>query len=244
MQGSCQQGVAVNCNDGVACTVDTCLESDGTCLHTPDESYCDDGRTCTSWTCDAIGGCQSETLPDCCGNGLCESGEDSITCPDDCASDAVPVCGNGVCEAGEDCTSQSCPQDCRGKQRGRGASRFCCGGTVGGGGGDGPVDCSDPRCSADGWICGDSPQTWCGDGVCDRQAGEDGCTCGEDCPSFEIETNCTDGEDEDCDGFVDCADSDCAGDPNCSASCGVRGTSCTTNDECCSGRCKRNGTCH
>ena len=45
-----------------------------------------------------------------CGNGTCESGEDSTTCPADCP--AAPVCGNSVCEAGED--SATCPADCPG----------------------------------------------------------------------------------------------------------------------------------
>jgi hypothetical protein len=38
------------------------------------------------------------------------------------------------------------------------------------------------------------------------------------CPGGARETDCTDGQDNDCDGAVDCADSDCAG-----ASCGTEG---------------------
>jgi lysophospholipase L1-like esterase len=54
----------------------------------------------------------------------------------------------------------------------------------------------------------------CGDGNCD--AGEDKCSCPDDCgtpPSTE--TLCNNGEDDDCDGYADCADSDCDGDPAC-----------------------------
>ncbi len=43
-----------------------------------------------------------------CGDGVCEAGEDTVSCPQDC--DAGPVCGNGVCEAGEDFTT--CFADC------------------------------------------------------------------------------------------------------------------------------------
>lgn len=40
-----------------------------------------------------------------CGNGSCESGESSYSCPDDCAR-----CGDFICSAGED--HFSCPGDC------------------------------------------------------------------------------------------------------------------------------------
>jgi len=42
-----------------------------------------------------------------CGNGICEPGEDSANCPDDCPAAA---CGNGVCDPGE--TYANCPADC------------------------------------------------------------------------------------------------------------------------------------
>lgn len=50
--------------------------------------------------------------PPVCGNGVCETGEDSKTCPRDCPPPPPPspICGNGVCESGE--SSESCPQDC------------------------------------------------------------------------------------------------------------------------------------
>jgi hypothetical protein len=51
--------------------------------------------------------------------------------------------------------------------------------------------------------------------------------------------NCADGEDNDCDGFVDCLDSDCAGDPSCAAcELGQLGDPCTSNSDCCSNSCK------
>jgi hypothetical protein len=48
-----------------------------------------------------------------CGNGKCESGEDSTNCPADCPPGAPKPpakCGNGTCEAGEDSTN--CAVDC------------------------------------------------------------------------------------------------------------------------------------
>lgn len=51
--------------------------------------------------------------------------------------------------------------------------------------------------------------------------------------------SCGNGQDDDCDGFVDCTDSDCALDPLCAAcSLGQLGDSCTQNGDCCSNNCK------
>jgi hypothetical protein len=47
--------------------------------------------------------------PNPCGNGTCDAGETSATCPADCPPPPNP-CGNGVCDAGE--TYASCPVDC------------------------------------------------------------------------------------------------------------------------------------
>jgi lysyl endopeptidase len=58
------------------------------------------------------------------------------------------------------------------------------------------------------------------------------------------ETICDDGIDNDGDGATDCSDSDCSGDPACGTTGCVNeggadaGTSCTSNAECCSDKCK------
>ena len=108
-----------------------------------------------------------------CGNNIAETGEacdgfdlndgscqtqgfdfGTVSCQPDCLSFDVSqcgsfVCGNSVCELadGEDCLS--CPEDCNGVQSGNPGNRYCCGD----GGGDTPVDCSDPRCTGGGNTC-------------------------------------------------------------------------------------------
>ena len=156
----------------------------------------------------------STTPPVCDNDGLCEAGEDCLNCSGDCPQGTGAECGNGVCEAGngEDCLS--CPADCAGKQVGTPTKHFCCGD----GDGNVPVSCSDSRCTSDGFACIDEPATasCCGDLTCNGL--EDSCTCGVDCGApAASESDCTDGLDDDCDGYVDCDDFDCDADPACAA---------------------------
>jgi hypothetical protein len=48
----------------------------------------------------------SGSAPFTCPNSVCDPGEDTWSCPDDC----LPFCGNGVCENGEN--HDTCPRDC------------------------------------------------------------------------------------------------------------------------------------
>jgi hypothetical protein len=72
----------------------------------------------------------------------------SVNCDSFDTSDCH-VCGNHICElaGGEDCIS--CATDCNGEQSGNPGNRYCCGD----GEGQNPVDCSDPRCTANGNTC-------------------------------------------------------------------------------------------
>jgi len=54
-------------------------------------------------------GCMPNMSGPMCGNGLCETGEDSTNCLMDCPMGG-PMCGNGLCETGEDATN--CAMDC------------------------------------------------------------------------------------------------------------------------------------
>ncbi len=190
----------------------TCPEECG--LPEDYESSCTDGQ---DEDCDGLIDCDDSDCfnhPACiCDNdGYCEAGEDCQWCPNDCVTGHDARCGNGVCEAanGEDCTN--CPADCRGVQKGKDSSQYCCGG----GGGFNPTDCADARCTSNGYECTDEyvSVACCGDGTCDPT--ETMCICAADCgapPTYEA--NCVDGEDEDCDGLVDCMDPDCYTHPFC-----------------------------
>jgi hypothetical protein len=86
--------------------------------------------------------------------------------------------------------------------------------------------------------CGAPPE--CGDGTCDP--GEDRCSCAFDCgdPPSSESGMCADGVDNDCNLVVDCDDAACSGTSACS--CGPPGESCSVNGECCSGKCRTNGS--
>ncbi len=247
-----------DCDDANVCTTDVCNNA-GSCAAScsNDPISCPPGETCVNGVCE----------PQVCNNdGTCDPGEDCNNCSNDCLSGSGANCGNGLCEAGdgEDCVS--CPADCNGKQNGRPSGRYCCGD----GDGQNPLTCSDSLCSTGGWSCTDTPAipSCCGDGICEGtedsfncevdcgappvcgdavcDAGEDQCNCPADCgspPPNEVpDSTCTDGVDNDCDGFTDCDDTDCdTEDPACV--CGAKGDPCSNNADCCSNTCKRNGTC-
>jgi hypothetical protein len=57
VNGSCQH-TAVDCNDHVACTTDACVEPNGTCTHTPSNAFCNPtGSFCSSAVCDLVDDC-------------------------------------------------------------------------------------------------------------------------------------------------------------------------------------------
>ncbi len=134
------------------------------------------------------------------------------------------TCGDGNCDPGED--ECNCSDDCAGVPAppegdcADGIDNDC----------DGAIDCADTDCLTD--------------------ADEDGfnaATCGTDCDDTDASVNpvatenCADGIDNDCDGDTDCDDTDCTRDPACD--CAQKNDPCSSRADCCSGVCKRNGTC-
>jgi len=115
------------CNDGIACTVDTCSPETGSCAHEPNDAACDDGVSCTVDSCRPTGGCahlppdaDSDTYPDaeCYGNDcddaqaevhpgapeLCNGRDDNCDGTTDDAATCEPLphavtqCVGGTCE--------------------------------------------------------------------------------------------------------------------------------------------------
>ncbi len=65
--------------------------------------------------------CQDAVDNDCDGNVDCSDSD----CIDDASCQNTASCGDGLCDAGEDC--MSCADDCPGKKSGKRSGRFCCG---------------------------------------------------------------------------------------------------------------------
>lgn len=126
----------VDCDDGLACTIDSCDPSTGQCFHTA--RVCDDGDICNGVfscddsigcvqdsppivceletecnlaSCDAVTGECSYTTRECDDNNSCTTD----TCDDNlgCIFSPVPsCCGNGICEPDVGETDDTCAIDC------------------------------------------------------------------------------------------------------------------------------------
>ncbi len=111
--GSCV-GAAVDCSDGLNCTMDSCVKDKG-CQYTPDTKQCDDGDPCTKDGCDLSEGCtvvsvnvgaKCDDLNACSDTDVCNAdGECGGKAICDCkeASDCDPknLCIPMVCDAGK-----------------------------------------------------------------------------------------------------------------------------------------------
>ncbi len=232
-------GCEATCGNNVIECSETC---DGTDLGGAScgDFGCSGGTLACNVTCDGYDTSACTGCATCDNDGLCEAGEDCNGCPNDCVSGTTSgaVCGNGVCETanGESCVS--CAADCNGQQGGKPSNRFCCGD----GGGDGPVDCTDSRCTTGGFSCTSVPSVP-GSFCC----GLFGCEGGESCSNCALDCTagaevCGNGVDDDCDGATDCDDSDCFSDPIACPACLLRGDACSDDSECCSFKC-RGGSC-
>ena len=96
--GTCLAGTAINCDDAIPCTVDSCNESTDTCDNTLNHAYCDDGLYCNGLeVCDAVSDCLAGTDP--CPGEICN--ETTDTCEpigqlEKLEADTVLVGGNPV----------------------------------------------------------------------------------------------------------------------------------------------------
>jgi len=84
--GTCVAGTAPNCDDGVACTDDSCNETTDSCDNIANDANCDDGLFCDgAETCDAFLGCLVGTAPNC---------DDGVGCTDDSCNESTDSCDN------------------------------------------------------------------------------------------------------------------------------------------------------
>jgi len=96
-------GVPVTCDDGIACTTDSCNPATGGCVNTPVDAACSDGNLCNgSEQCSAVAGCLTGTPVNCddgnsCTSDVCDA---QNGCLNSILPDATP-CGTGLtCQAG------------------------------------------------------------------------------------------------------------------------------------------------
>ncbi len=116
MAGACVAGAALACDDGNACTAESCSEPGGCgsspvpgCCNT--NAACDDGNACTIDVCSGAGGACTHTLiPGCCnGNADCN---DLDSCTVDVCSGPGGTCGSteitNCCASDADCPAVAC----------------------------------------------------------------------------------------------------------------------------------------
>jgi len=93
LNGTCAGPVMTDCDDQVACSVDSCDPAVG-CLHAPDDGACPGDGDCQLGVCDAQSGCGLTDAEDgtVCDGGLCEKG----LCLDPPCSTTPIACGDTV----------------------------------------------------------------------------------------------------------------------------------------------------
>eukprot|EP00584_Thalassiosira_punctigera_P007945 CAMPEP_0172538382 /NCGR_PEP_ID=MMETSP1067-20121228/9762_1 /TAXON_ID=265564 ORGANISM="Thalassiosira punctigera, Strain Tpunct2005C2" /NCGR_SAMPLE_ID=MMETSP1067 /ASSEMBLY_ACC=CAM_ASM_000444 /LENGTH=1434 /DNA_ID=CAMNT_0013323865 /DNA_START=104 /DNA_END=4408 /DNA_ORIENTATION=- len=97
LTGNCQQDTPpVDCDDGMACTIDKCITDTGQCQYT--QKMCNDNNVCTFGDkCDNSTGCVFQPpVEDCCGNAQCDASEDEESCPIDCSDSITTSFDTGV----------------------------------------------------------------------------------------------------------------------------------------------------
>ncbi len=208
VSGACTAGTPVSCDDGQACTTESCNEATDSCDYTTNDAVCDDAdacngaetcvagvgcqagtplvcddsNECTTDSCNAIAGCQyaNASAGTACGDGT----DNDCTDPDTCD-------GAGSCQSNHASAGANAPTQCN-------DSVECTADQCDGSGG-----CQNPNLSA-GTACGDGSDTDCtnpdtcdGAGSCQSNHESSGFNCGDG-----TNTDCTDPDT--CDGAGTC----------------------------------------
>jgi hypothetical protein len=194
--GICHPGTAVNCDDGIYCTTDSCNPATGACTNAPNNAFCDDGKACNGVeTCDPTQDCVPGTPIQC---------ADSVACTFDVCDEQTGACShvpnNGFCDDGKLCNGQeTCtPSGCQ-----PAAAPYVCPS-------DG-IKCTTEVCDSVSNSCKSIPDnSVCGCGqTCDAATG-----CGNHCVVATCQGKvyqCGDCIDNDGDCKIDSQDPDCLG---------------------------------
>ncbi len=128
----CRSGISFNCDDGIGCTVDSCVEATQSCQSVVDDALCDNGVFCDgAEVCDVILGCLAGT-PVFCDDGIgcttdfcdavtdsCQGQPDDLLCDNGIFCDGVEVCDTAFgcqptapvnCDDGIGCTIDACDE--------------------------------------------------------------------------------------------------------------------------------------
>jgi hypothetical protein len=194
-----------DCDDAVACTLDSCAVGSGVCTNAPDDGLCDDGLFCTGVeTCVPGLGCAND-LQDPCDDGIdctwddCDEVDLCTNDPVDEFCDDGTFCnGSEVCDPAMGCVEGS-PPDC-----------------------DDGIGCTFDECDLDADDCLNSPDdAECDNGLfCD---GPESCNAVAGCISGDdpcVDQLCRESDQRcvDCLSDADCDDGDfCNGDETCDA---------------------------
>ncbi|MFN2426440.1 MAG: hypothetical protein ABR587_08345 [Candidatus Binatia bacterium] len=111
VEGVCELGPPLDCDDGVDCTTDACNMAGDGCDHFPDDSFCENDLFCDGdEICDVVNDCQPGTPPVCdddviCTTDVCDDTiDDCVSTPDDSVCDNDTFCdGDEICDVTEDC---------------------------------------------------------------------------------------------------------------------------------------------
>jgi hypothetical protein len=119
VEGVCESGEPLDCNDDIPCTTDRCNDAGDACENVPDDSACDDEAFCNGEeVCDPMEGCQAGDAIVCNDEVECtedECNEDTDECDstpvDSNCSDSQFCNGSEICDVEEDCQPGT-PPDC------------------------------------------------------------------------------------------------------------------------------------
>ena len=267
LNGLCQGGAPLDCDDGNECTTDSCGNG-GACVNEPVAGVCDDGDKCTTGDHCEAGACVADGALDCLDDNPCTDehcdpalgcvstlnqapcdDDDLCTTGDHCQLGLCVSSGQLACVDGNPCTDDSCspgigceftPNDAQCDDGNECTEQDGC--SDGQCLGQGYPDCDDlDECTAD--VC--DPATGCVHLSLSGVVCEDGnlCTVGDQCE----EGVCEPGSEPSCDDGDVCTQDQCDPDNGCAnvalsdTPCDD-GNSCTEDDFCLNGQCQSGET--